>query len=159
MTKLSLYRMPTPDVELFTIPSPKLQLYRLCSAMANIPLTNQQFEADEDIGIRAVVSPTDRNQSISDIVVMLKFYDATTTPETYLFSKDNGDPANPSYVGGGKLVSITPERMSVDFVLNYETDLSALEAGNRTIQYEMYLVDADGRRCHKGKSQFTRKAA
>ena len=159
MARLDVYRIPTPDVDTFVIPSPKVTAYRLCSAMANIPLTNQQFEADEDIGIRIMVSPTDRNQNVSDSVVVVKLYDATTTPETFLLSKDNGDPADPSYTGGGQIVSITPERLTLDFVLTYDSDLAALPAGQRTISYELYLVDSSGRRCHKGKSQFIRKAA
>lgn len=157
--KVDSYIIPRPDVTVYRSPMPEVNVYRLCSTTMNLPLAGQQFEADEDVGIRLNVSTTDRNESIANTIVILKIYDNTTTPETFIVSKDNGDAANPAYNGGGKIVQITSERLTLDFVLTYDGDLSSLPAGQRTLSYEIYLVDASGRRCFRGKGQFTRKAA
>lgn len=124
----------------------------------NIALSGQQFENDEDVGVRIHVTTTDRNQNISGAVVIIDFFDATTTPEQFLLSKDNGDAADPAYQGGGSLIQITPDRLTLDFVLNKDTDLVSLPAGQRTLSYKVYTV-LDGRRCFRGKGQFIRKAA
>lgn len=157
--KVDSYIIPRPDVTVYRSPMPEVNVYRLCSTTMNLPLAGQQFEADEDVGIRLNVSTTDRNESIANTIVILKIYDNTTTPETFIVSKDNGDAANPAYNGGGKIVQITSERLTLDFVLTYDGDLSSLPAGQRTLSYEVYLVDGSGRRCFRGKGQFTRKAA
>lgn len=125
----------------------------------NIPLAGQQFEFDEDIPIRINVSITDRGESVANNIVVLKVYDATTTPETFIISKDNGDASNPAYNGGGKIVQITPERLTLDFVLSFNTDLASLPAGQRTLMYKVYLINESGTKCSRGKGQFTRKAA
>lgn len=158
MVKVEVYQSPKPDVGVFIIPSPMVAVYRLCGTSMNIALSGQQFENDEDIGIRVHVTTTDRNQNISGTIVILDIFDATTTPEVFLLSKDNGDAASIDYSGGGNLIQITPDRLTLDFVLNKDTDLISLPGGQRTLSYKIYTV-LDGRRCFRGKGQFIRRAA
>jgi hypothetical protein len=158
MIKIEVYQSPKPEVGVFVIPNPAVAVYRLCGSSMNIALSGQQFENDEDIGIRVHVTTTDRNQNIAGTVVILDVFDATTTPEQFLLSKDNGDGADPTYNGGGNLIQITPDRLTLDFTLNKDTDLVSLPSGQRTLSYKIYTV-LNGRRCFRGKGQFIRRAA
>jgi hypothetical protein len=110
-------------------------------------MTGQIFKREEDVPFRIHVTPTDRTQPINQAVVMLDVYDATTTPEQLLFTKDNGSTSDPSFKGGGNLVYSSPDRLTLDFVLYHDSDLSLLPPGQRNLKYVVYAI------CNGIKSQ------
>ena len=156
--KVTVNAIPNPEVKIYVLPSPSVTVYSLCN-MSNVPLSGQVFERDEDPGAQIFVTAKSRTQDIlGDTVVVVDLYDATTSPETYIMTKDNGDAASPEYEGGAIVKTYTSDRLEAHVVWDHSTDLGTLPDGQRTLRYKVYIIH-DGRRHHANTGQFTIKAA
>lgn len=157
--KVEVFRSQDPVVGVYTIPQPIVQVFKLCrGGNMNVALSGQAFEFDADIGFRVHLTNPERGGNLNGVIVIVEIYDSTTTPGQLLLSKDNGAASDPTYNGGGKLVFVSAERLTLDFWLSRDADLATLPAGQRTLSYRVY-TEFEGHRCFALQGQFIRKAA
>lgn len=153
---VNITQIPGLETKVFSAPGFDVNVFRLYY-MPNIALSGQSFERDEDIPVRVAAVPTDSSQDATEVIIVIELYDATTTPETRLLSKDNGSGLDPDYEGGGIIRHYEPKLLMVDFVFSHKDDFLALPEGQKNIKYKVYTI-YDKIKRHAKSGQFTIKA-
>lgn len=142
--------LTTARVNLAVVQTEKVKVSVEIEKMAGQPLNGRTFAREEDIGIIVVVNATIPSQDVREAQVYMSFEDTTTTPGTFLFSRDNAT----SGEGGIILSESTPRRTAFKTVVT-PTDLTAL-VGSETKQvtYNVW-VELDGVKQHYTSGSFT----
>jgi hypothetical protein len=128
---LSVFTCPDrPRVSIYQISLPTLHIF---DDMANQALNGRTYTRDEDIGIEFVVTAANPTQDMRDVEVFLVVEDATSTPATYLFTKDNTTGGN-----GGITVSESTSRRSIFRAIITPDELSTL-TDSAQLKYSVWL--------------------
>lgn len=116
-----------------TVPIPSFRI-NLCT-MA--PLCDSSFLRTEIPAMILSATAADRSQDLTNAIVTLSLYEATTQPRVLLGTWDN-DSATDDY--DLSILHLDRSRLEFQAIVDFSTLVPSLEPGTRSIEYEVFIA-------------------